>query len=73
MTEQQSSTPSSGDGAEPGDPQPMNRAERRAAAKGKKAGPSGGHGAPLSPNAHMSRPGGAAGQIRLPRTGHKGG
>ncbi len=53
---------------------PLNRAERRAQAKGKK-----GHGAAFNPatpqsgNAHGvgNRGAGQAGQVRFPRTGHK--
>jgi len=72
MTQQQNPTPAEGDASNAEEATPMNRAERRAAAKGKKSAPAGGHGSMQSPIPHAGRPGGVAGQMRLPRTGHKG-
>ena len=46
----------------------MNRAERRAAAKGKPTGSGAGRGGANSPSTHSGRPSGIAGQMRLPRT-----
>jgi hypothetical protein len=72
MNEQQSPAPTDGEGSTAEQVPPMNRAERRAAAKGKKSGPANAHGAPQSANTHQGRPGAVAAQMRLPRTGHKG-
>ncbi|MDR3710708.1 MAG: hypothetical protein P4L33_20605 [Capsulimonadaceae bacterium] len=70
-TEEQTSQPESKDAAAE-QSAPMNRAERRAAAKGKKADAGHGFGQPQAAGPRSGRPGGIAGQTRLPRTGHKG-
>lgn len=52
---------------------PLNRAERRAQAKGKKGGPASGPGQPLAGGGRggVAKTSGHAGQVRFPRTGHK--
>ncbi len=66
-------TTPSGDGAENAPAVPMNRAERRAAAKGKKSPAGGGSHGFGSGNSLGNARSQAAGGLRLPRTGHKGG
>lgn len=73
MSEETSPTPEGEENSKSNEAPAMNRAERRAAAKGKPTGSGAGRGGANSPSTHSGRPSGIAGQMRLPRTGHKGG
>ena len=70
MSEEETTPSESTGAAEPA--APMNRAERRAAAKGKKA-PQAAHQGMGGLGSNRAAQSHAAGGTRLPRTGHKGG